>query len=229
MQTPPFLIYIFCYVMVFILSMVSKKAGSQRLVKDDGSISDKPGNIIGLHLIGIMWLGLVPVFVLKLPVLKTFTGNGFRDSSLVIIFFGLLVLTAAVAIRAGKNVQQHISNAGYHSFQLPAVYAIRYFIIRMIFLFVYELWFRGFLLFFSIDTLGIPLAVTVNVLLYVLLHLFNSKKEMLACIPFGLLVCWLCILFNAAWPAVVLHITFSLLYEINIYQSHFTTSKTARV
>ena len=202
MQTPPVLIYSFCYAMVFILSLVSKKEGSHRLIKDDGSISDKPGNIIGLHLIGIMWLGLVPVFVLKLPVLKTFTGSSFQDSSLLIIFLGLLVLTAAGATRAGKIVQQQISN---------------------------ELWFRGFLLFYSIDTIGIPLAVTVNVLLYVLLHLFNSKKEMLACIPFGLLVCWLCIVFNAAWPAVVLHITFSLLYEINIYQSHFTTSKTARV
>lgn len=229
MQTPPLVIYIFCYAMVFILSLVSKKEGSQRLIKDDGSISDKPGNIIGLHLIGIMWLGLVPVFVLKLPVLKTFTGSGLQDSSLLIIFFGLLVLTAAGALRAGKNVQQQISNTGHHNFQLPAFYAIRYFIIRMIFLFVYELWFRGFLLFYSIDAIGIPLAVTVNVLLYVLLHLFNPKKEMLACIPFGLLVCWLCILFNAVWPAVVLHITFSLLYEINIYQSHFTTSKTARV
>ncbi|HQW91519.1 MAG TPA: CPBP family intramembrane metalloprotease [Ferruginibacter sp.] len=215
--------------MVFILSLVSKKEGSQRLIKDDGSISDKPGNIIGLHLIGIMWLGLVPVFALKLPVLKTLTGSGLQDSSLLIIFLVLLTLTAGAAIRAGKNVQQQILNADHNNFQLPAAYAIRYFIIRIIFLFVYELWFRGFLLFYCIETIGILLAVSVNVLLYVMLHLFNTKKEMLACIPFGLMACWLCILFNAVWPAVVLHITFSLLYEINIYQSHFTTSKTARV
>lgn len=61
---PPILIYCFCYVMVFILSLISKKESSQRLFKDDGSISDKPGNIIGLHIIGILWLGMVPAFAL---------------------------------------------------------------------------------------------------------------------------------------------------------------------
>jgi membrane protease YdiL (CAAX protease family) len=90
------------------------------------------------------------------------------------------------------------------------------------------MFFRGFLLFGSIAVMGIPLAVSLNVLLYVLLHLFNSKKEMLACIPFGLLLCWLSVLFNAAWPAMILHACFSLLYEIRIYQSIFTIQKTAQ-
>lgn len=229
MQTPPIVIYSFCYVMVFILTLVCKKEGSLRLYKDDGTISVKPGNIIAFHLIAIMWLGLVPYFVLKLPVLKTVTGSGLPDSSSLIIFLLLLIFTAILAIRMGKNVQHRFPDAGYNNQHLPVYYVTRYFLIRIVFLFVYELWFRGYLLFYSIDSLGIPLAVSVNIVLHALLHLFNSKKEMLACIPFGFLVCWLCILFNATWPAVILHITFSLLYEFNIYQSHFITSKTARL
>jgi len=229
MQTPPILIYFFCYAVVFILSLISKKESSQRLIKDDGSISDNPGNIIGLHIIGILWLGLVPVFVLKLQVLKSFTGNGFPNNSFLIIFLVLLILVAALAIKAGKNNHQQFANSNHTDYHLPVSFITSYFIIRTVFLFTYELFFRGYLLLDSINAIGTPLAVTLNVVLYVLLHLFNSKKEILACIPFGLLACWLCILFNAVWPAVILHISFSLLYEISNYQSHFTNSKTLQI
>src|SRR5436190_1485315 len=87
--------------------------------------------------------------------------------------------------------------------KLSSSYFVWYFIIRAAFLFVYELWFRGFLLFDSISWVGIPAAVAINVFLYVLVHMFNSKKEILACIPFGILVCLLSIFFNAAWPAII--------------------------
>jgi membrane protease YdiL (CAAX protease family) len=229
MQTSQILIYIFCYAMVFILSLISKKESSQRLIKDDGIISDKPGNIIGLHIIGILWLGIVPAIVLQQPVLKTLTGNSFPDNLVLLILLLLLLLTAAMLIKTGATIQQQFADSKHHHYQLPITFIIRYFIIRIIFLFVYELWFRGYLLFDSIDAMGIPLAVTLNVILHVLLHLYNSKKEMLGCILFSLLACWLCILCNAAWPAVILHIMFSLVYEINLYKSNFSTPKIARL
>ena len=229
MQPLTIFIYSFCYLMVFILSLISKKEGSQRLIKDDATISDKPGNIIGLHIIGIMWLGMVPWFVLKLSVLKTFTGSGIPHSSVLVIIAALLILATALAIRVGKNIQQQPANSNYINNQLPVRFLTSYFALRMVFLFSYELFFRGFLLFDSIQAMGIIPAVILNVLLHQLLHLFNSKKEMLACIPFSLLVCWLCILCNAAWPAVILHITISLLYEINLYKSHFSAAKIARL
>lgn len=77
--------------------------------------------------------------------------------------------------------------------------------------------------------MGIPFAITLNVILHVLLHMYNTKTEMLICIPFSLLACWLCILCNAAWPAVLLHITFSLVNGINLNKSHFSTPKIARL
>lgn len=229
MEIPPVLVYSFCYAMVFILSLISKTEASQRLIKDDGSISDKPGNIIGLHIIGILWLGMVPAFLLKRPVFKTITGNGFPDSSLLIIFILLLLLTAKVAMKSGKKMQQQLVNSNVSHITLPVLFITRYFIIRTAFLFAYELFLRGFILFESIHSMGITLAVILNVVLHVLLHLFNSKKEMLACIPFSLLACWLCILFNAAWPAVILHFTFSLLYESRLYKLHLSTQTIARL
>ena len=229
MQTPPILVYSFCYAMVFILSLISKKERSQRLIKDDGTISDKPGNIIGLHIIGILWLGMVPAFILHQPVLKTLTGNSFPDILVLLILVFLIMLTATMVIKTGTPIQQQFADSRHHHYQLPVIFIIRYFIIRIDFLFVYELWFRGYLLFDSIDAMGIPVAIALNVILHLLLHIYNSKKEMLVCIPFSLLACWLCILCHAAWPAVILHITFSLVYEINLYKSHFSTPKTAQL
>ena len=229
MQTPPILVYSFCYAMVFILSLISKKERSQRLIKDDGTISDKPGNIVRLHVIGIFWLGIAPAFVLQQPVLKTITGNIFPDSLVLIIILLLFMLVAAMVINTRATIQQQFAGSKNIHYQLADTFMIRYFIIRIIFLFVYELWLRGYLLFDSINAMGIPLAVTLNVILHVLLHLYNSKKEMLACIPFSLLACWLCILCHAAWPAVLLHVTFSLVYEFNLYKSHLSTPKIAQI
>lgn len=229
MQTHPILVYSFCYVMAFALSLISKKESSQRLIKDDGTISDKPRNILHLHIIGIFWLGITPAFVLQLPVLKTITGNSFPDSLVLIFLLLLFMLAAALVMNTRATIQQQFAGPKNLHYHLPGTFMIRYFIIRIIFLFVYELWLRGYLLFDSVNAMGIPLAVTLNVILHVLLHLYNSKKEMLACIPFSLLACWLCILCNAAWPAIILHITFSLVYEINLYKSHFSTPKTAQL
>jgi membrane protease YdiL (CAAX protease family) len=214
--------------MVFLLSWVSKKDGNYRLINNRGAICDKPGNMIGFHIIGILWLGLMPVGLLKQPVLNILTGNKVPGNSLLLIFLGILILIALLAIIESKNAKQQAGDSIQNSFRLSAFFICRYFIFRLAFLFAYEMFFRGFLLFGSIAVMGIPLAVSLNVLLYVLLHLFNSKKEMLACIPFGLLLCWLSVLFNAAWPAMILHACFSLLYEIRIYQSIFTIQKTAQ-
>jgi membrane protease YdiL (CAAX protease family) len=112
---------------------------------------------------------------------------------------------------------------------LSSSFLIGYFIIRIVFLVVYELWFRGFLLFDSISWIGMPAAVALNVILYVLVHIFNSKKEILVCIPFGIVLCFFSIVFNAAWPAIILHIGFSVVYEINTCRSYFYSSKTARL
>lgn len=229
MQTHPIFVYSFCFAMAFILSLISKKERSQRLIKDDGTISDKPGNIVRLHIMGIFWLGISPALVLQQPVLKTITGSSFPDSLVLIFLLLLFMLAAALVINTRATIQHQFADSKNIHCKLADNFIIRYFIIRIIFLFVLELWLRGYLLFDSINAMGIPLAVTLNVLLHVLLHLYNSKKEMLACIPFSLLVCWLCIVCNAAWPAVILHVTFSLVYEFHLYKSHLSTPKIAQL
>ncbi|SHG50651.1 hypothetical protein SAMN05443549_104266 [Flavobacterium fluvii] len=64
--------------------------------------------------------------------------------------------------------------------------------------------------------------------LYVLVHIFNSKKGILACIPFGLMVCFFSITFNSSWPAILLHIVFSSIYELNFCRLNLINPKTVK-
>lgn len=228
MQISSILIYTFTYVTFFLISWIGKISASQRLFNDDGIITAKPGQVIGFHGLGIICLGLVPAISLKHPLWKVLTGTEIPDSFYTFLFILLIVLIITIAYKQSRivNVKKHGSSESYLYFS--ANYIIGYFVTRALFLFVYELWFRGFLLFDSIHWIGIPSAILLNVFLYVLVHIFASKKEMLACIPFGITACLLSILFNAAWPAIILHISFSLTYEYKIYQSHLYISKIVR-
>ena len=138
------------------------------------------------------------------------------------LFTFLLLLTMAVTIvnRHSKNILRGGIYPYKNSPHLTKNFFFRYFIIRIVFLFCYELWFRGFLLFDNISKLGILSAIVINVFAYVLLHIFKSKKEIVACIPFGIAACYLSLLFNAAWPAIILHVSISMVYELNIYRAY---------
>ena len=82
MQTTNIRIYIFCYVMFFVLSWINKINNNQRLINDEGVFTSKPGNLIGSHIIGLLWLGLVPVILLKHSILKVLAGNEMPNSFL---------------------------------------------------------------------------------------------------------------------------------------------------
>jgi membrane protease YdiL (CAAX protease family) len=86
--------------------------------------------------------------------------------------------------------------------------------VRIAFIATYEIWFRGFFLFICIDRLGNFNAVALNVVLYVLLHAVNGKREMLSCIPFGILLCAMAIWFESPLPAVLIHLALTVPYDI---------------
>jgi membrane protease YdiL (CAAX protease family) len=228
MQATDSLVHVFIYVLFFGFSWMCKINGIHRLISDDGVFTSKPLGLIGSHLIGMIWLGIVPVILVKTSILSVLTEIEIRNGFLIVLYVLIFMIITTIALNQSKkefeNKQGSIENVGH----LSSRFFIFYFIIRALFLFSYELWFRGFLLFDCIRWFGIPLAVFMNGILYVLIHIFNSKKEALACIPFGLLVCFFSLTFNSAWLAILLHIGFSLVYELNFYRLHLINPKTVK-
>jgi membrane protease YdiL (CAAX protease family) len=95
---------------------------------------------------------------------------------------------------------------------------ISYFFVRFVFIACYEIWFRGLLLNYGIDHFGIISAILFNVGIYSLLHIVNGKQEMISCIPFGFLLCFLSIWQGSALPAVVIHLALTITYEFSFYR-----------
>ena len=207
---PPLIIYAVCYCMMFILTWITKRNKSNRLFDAKGIMAANTGNLIGLHIAGIGWLGLVPITLFNQPLKGILSGIGIQSNFLVLLFLVLLIVIGIIGFKSGRQIQ--ISHQYIHG--LSKAFLLHYFSVRILFLFSYELFFRGLLLFEGIQNQGIILTILVSTGLTVLIHVFTNKKEMWACIPFGIVLSICCIAFNAVWPAIALHIALSLAYEI---------------
>ena len=88
-----------------------------------------------------------------------------------------------------------------------------YALLRIIFLVVYEWFFRGLLLISFAAWLGINRSIIINIFLYVLMHFHKNKKEMIGCIPLGLLFCAFTIWWQSIWPAIIFHLQIAIINE----------------
>ncbi|MBW8358785.1 MAG: CPBP family intramembrane metalloprotease [Weeksellaceae bacterium] len=201
---------------VFILScaafalvlVISYKKKSLRLLNDDAAVKH-PGLMIFLNVSGIFLFGILPALVYPFP-------NFFVQENSLLKMFVLITLvltTSFVAFRvAEKDLEKRIFTVA--PTLLSWNFLSLYFLVRILFISAYELWFRGFFLEYSTENYGIVYAVTINVVLYVLLHVVNGKREMLSCIPFGILLCLMAIWFGSPLPAVFIHLALTIPYDI---------------
>ena len=92
-----------------------------------------------------------------------------------------------------------------------------YFAIRFAFLFCYEFFFRGVLLFSFLEISEPYLAICYVTALYVLIHAFDSKKELIGSIPFGVVLAIFTLITNSIWYAFFIHLALSAVYEISVF------------
>ncbi len=227
MQLTTTLLYLISYTFFFVFNRKNIKNGSQRLIDENGDFTSKPKQLLYAHFISAIWLGFVPLITLKDSFLNALIDLQTIETKNVLLYVLTFIVLLFLALKESKSAHEEKDNSE-SVFQLPTLFFSTYFISRALFLFSYELWLRGALLFETASVIGKPLAIMLNIFLYVLLHIFNSRKELLACIPFGITACLFCFLFNAVWPAIILHIGFSLAYEINFYRLDLTRLKTLK-
>ncbi len=200
-----------CYIFFFMISCVAWTKGSISLTGSTELIPALNG-ITVKHISGICVLGL-PVISLYKPWMYLFAAP--TDFSLVkeLVLLVLMIAAAHIAllngVRKSRTRQKH--DSGRRTGKTSAV--TLYLAIRIFFLVVYECFFRGLLLTVCIDVYGIPLAITINLIFYAGIHVFNGSAEMISCLPFGLLLCTLTIWYQSVMPAIALHLILSLVYE----------------
>lgn len=223
METYQLLVYATGFITFFLQTNVSSKHTSNRLFNDEGYLAGNKWHLAELYAGGIFWLALFPAaFPVHSAVLKIIPAT--TPGPLQIIPF-ILLLT--ILVITGINRGGKIIPAIQHE-TLPKNFLHYYFPLRIFFIFSYELFFRGFLLFDVAAITGFPIAIICSTGLTVLIHIFNNRKEMLACVPFGLALSFCCVLSGSVWPAIVLHIALCVSYEASFLQQYFITLKTIK-
>ena len=168
------------------------------------------------HILGILLFGLI--FYLITPEYR-FLINSFEipNLNILLLLLGVVFISALLAFTlVKKNLKNKAKISQYNHNQ-----GWTYFIIRIVFLISYEFFFRGILLFFFIEINGLILAIIISTSLYVLIHIFDTKAEILGAIPFGIVLCLFSYFTNNIWAAFIIHGTLSGVYEVSMF-NHLT-------
>jgi membrane protease YdiL (CAAX protease family) len=197
----------------FILSLVYKKLGIHNL---NGAVARVHGlTLLNLkHLIGIVLFGFLFYFIV--PDLRYLIYNiEFPRLQILLPFLLVISILAYLSYAANQKDEKKNREASHYNFY----HALQYLFIRFTFLFFYEFFFRGVLFFSFLDSFGVLLAIVFSTMLYVIIHFFDSKKELIGTVPFGIVLCLFTYFTNSIWYAFLIHLTLSAVYEISIFFS----------
>jgi len=173
------------------------------------------------HFIGIVLFGIV--FYMACPDLGYLIKNlEVPRLSVLIPFFLIVLLCTKLSVSsAGKVPKDEFNVIPCH----PSCIII-YFTIRLLYLLSYEFFFRGVLFYSFLDSNSLLVSILYTTLLYVVIHLFDSKKEILGAIPFGIVLGLFTYYSNNIWLAFLIHATLSLAYEISVFNNlNYKTQK----
>ena len=219
METPLFtycsitIIFVTYFIISYLFKQLANHNIEKALFKKNGLLYLNLRHCIGVLLFGLLFLSYKPDFV------KALFSIDFSNSIAVISGIIILVLTIILSKTSVKKVI-----ANYQI--ISKVYSgnrMVYFVLRSAFLFVYEIFFRGILLFTLIDVSGLILGIVICTFLYVLIHAFDSKAEILGAIPFGIVLCLLSYYTQSILLPFIIHLSLSLVYEVSLF--NFLTLK----
>jgi membrane protease YdiL (CAAX protease family) len=161
-----------------------------------------------LHIGGILIMLLPALIIKQLPVFILSFPDKISISQTIIFLtcFGVIGFFPWKKFNRDPTRSENASSSS-------AYHIISYALVRCFFLIVYEWFFRGLLLISFCEKFGNNFGIMINVLLYVLIHTHKNKKEMIGCIPVGILLCVFTIWWQSIWPAIIFHLQIAIINE----------------
>lgn len=203
------------FIIYFIISYAYKILKIQNV--EEALLTSRGLLLINLkHILGILLFGLI--FYLITPEYR-FLINSFEipNLNILLLLLGVVFISALLAFTLVKKNLKNKAEISQYSHNQGWIY----FIIRIVFLISYEFFFRGVLLFYFMEINGLILAIIISTSLYVLIHIFDSKAEILGAIPFGIVLCLFSYFTNNIWAVFIIHGTLSGVYEVSMF-NHLT-------
>jgi membrane protease YdiL (CAAX protease family) len=191
-----------------------------------------PTDAAWLHFIFMTkWLGFFSMGVLPLLFLLAtepqrsiaYYGLNFRSDTLlfnVVATVGLsliLIPLAAFSAKRPKNLvnypQIRALNWDVKTFRLNLLG-------WFVYLFGYELLFRGVLLFPLVEAYGVWLAIAINVALYSATHIPKGLDETIGALPLGFILCLLTLMAGNIWIAFLVHVAMAWTNSLTALKHH---------
>lgn len=127
------------------------------------------------------------------------------------VLLGVLVILAINIFTTVPDGRDKYPQLKYESWQ-PGHYILNS-ITWLIYLYSYEWLLRGPLLTELVSLAGVWVGVVINVVIYSLVHVVKGRKEVIASIPVGIILCAVTLYTNSFLAAFILHGAFALVYE----------------
>ncbi len=197
----------------FLISMAYKKLAVHNL--EHALLTTNGLGLLNLkHIVGIILFGVV--FYVIHPDLRVLINTiEVPRMPVLVSFLSILFLSGYVSHLSVKN--NTFKNVNISPYRFSDAWL--YFVIRTVFLLCYEFFFRGILLIQFLEFSSVYLAGVYSTLLYVLIHIFDSRKEIMGAIPFGIILCVFTYLTRNIWYAFFIHMALSSVYEISMFYS----------
>lgn len=201
---------LFFFPLFFIAVYASDKCDSGNL---RGVLSGKGRRDVLLRrlIAGIFFLGIGTTIIL----IKRDLGRNIfipllsRDASL------WMIIAAAAILTGTFSAFKKLSPSKNNTYPLSRHSLLSFLSIRILFLIVYEFFFRGALFFVMMEDFGVITAIIVNIILYVMVHWFN-KEERYGSVLMGGILCGVTLYYQSVWPAVIIHLSLALSNEITL-------------
>ena len=198
---------LFCYLVFFRSITIGHKTES-RYLKDILTGKGDAGILFTQLIAGILFLGMGVAII--------YVTKELDDSIFIPLWseyhYSVWILVAVAMIIGVVFAKKIIPVPNSNSF-LPPHLPLSFVLIRTLFLIVYELYFRGVMLFVMIEDFGILMAVVLNLFFYVFVHWFD-KKERNGSVLMGTILCVVTIYYQNVWPAIIIHLSLALSHEI---------------
>lgn len=201
------IVFITYFIMSYLFKLLNINNLEKALFKSNSLIYLNLRHLIGILLFGILSYLLMPEYQ---NLLTTIT---YPNLFFLILSFIIFIATMLLAwISVNKSIKRiKIKSTVYKQ------NGWLYFPMRIMFLLAYEYFFRGVLLFTLINSFGMVEAISLCTVLYVLIHAFDTKSEIIGAIPFGIVLCLLSYYSKSIIIPFVLHVGLSLVYEVNLF------------
>jgi len=156
---------------------------------------------------GVLLFGIVPLAYLYFSG-KNIHNFGIHATNQRITLYAVLILLPIVTVVSGLNSGKEQNLKMYPEIREKS-WKIKLLVISalswLFYIFAYEFLFRGVLLFISLDEFDAWEAVIINSILYAAAHIPKGKKETLASIPFGLILCIITLRTGNIWACFTIH------------------------